>query len=84
MTSPAPEAIQPPPTHCTDMMPEPAVDGKPESAMMHEPVPEKRTEPTIAQKPEPHKESGKVREPATLCVVVGQLVGYEGMEGTLC
>lgn len=52
--------------------------------MMHEPVPEKRTEPTIAQKPEPHKESGKVREPATLCVVVGQLVGYEGMEGTLC
>ncbi|ROI62437.1 hypothetical protein DPX16_5110 [Anabarilius grahami] len=83
ITSPTldPEPSQPSP-HCTDTMPEPTADRGLESATMHEPVPapEKGTEPTIAPEPEPHRASDKVREPATLCVAVGLLVEFEGME----
>lgn len=72
------EPSQPPPTHCTELTPEPTADGEPEPATMHDP--DKRTEPTIAPEPEPHLESDKVREPATLCVPVSVLMEYKVMQ----
>lgn len=53
--NPDPEPSQPPPTHCTELTPEPTA--------MHEP--DKRT-----SEHEPYRESDQVHETATLCVPV--------------
>ncbi|ROK35745.1 hypothetical protein DPX16_17488 [Anabarilius grahami] len=73
-----PEPSYPPPTHYTELKPEPTTEEEPKLATM--PVPVIKTEPTIAPEPKPKGKSDQVCVPTIMCIAVGLLMELEGME----